>query len=345
MIDPETRGLADLGFKEMRRAERLGRVPDNATVLPPGTKVENGRVVLPESGIGMLFGLLGVAASVVSILYLVGLGGVLAFRAIQAFLSSPVLGTPLALASAAAGSLLCAGALLFIVRDVRRWRWIIVMQIVIGIGGGAYGFAYTPDVLNAWAIAAAAVVTIANGFEKLWKARSGQQSAQSSNERGARASSGQLAPSPIEIRAERRAPYETSDVRGGRVLSSTAIGLRNSSGTPLSNCQVSVERIAPETPIPGGWPLVLDGGGFTLRHDEPEKLVLVATHWSHVDKFRFNAPAVAAGFAEQLMFIDDREPRTFVLRVAATEHQRSATLRLWTDDQRCIHLDWIGYLD
>jgi hypothetical protein len=61
------------------------------------------------------------------------------------------------------------------------------------------------------------------------------------------------------------------------------------------------------------------------------------------DKFRFNTPAGAVAFAEQLMFIDDKQPRTFVLRVAAREHQRSATFRLSTDEAWAVHLEWLGY--
>jgi hypothetical protein len=344
MVDPETRGLTRLLLKEAEKAKRLGRVPDDAT-FPLGTKVEGGRVVFPETGVGALLALLGIATGIVSLVFLVGLGAILASRAIQAFLALPVLSTPIALGVAAATSLLCAGALLFAARDIGRWRWVIVMQIVIGVFGGAYGFVSTADTVSAWAIAAAAAVTVANGFEKFWKIRQGQQSSQSSAESEGRTPSTEPASAPIEIRCEHRAPYQVSDVRGGRIISSVSIGIRNSASSPLSNCQVSVERIAPEPPIPGGWPVILDGGGFTLRHDEPEKLVLVATHWNHVDKFRFNAPAAAVGFGEQLMFIEDKEPRTFVLRVAATKHQRSATFRLWTDERRSIHLDWIGYLD
>jgi len=40
----------------------------------------------------------------------------------------------------------------------------------------------------------------------------------------------------------------------------------------------------------GGLPILLDGGGFTLRHDDPEKLIDIAAHWDHVDNFRFNSP-------------------------------------------------------
>jgi len=146
----------------------------------------------------------------------------------------------------------------------------------------------------------------------------------------------------IEICFEKRAPYEVVNVQQHHVLSTARIGVKNSGGAALSNCKVHIDRISPEPPILGGWPILLEGGGFSLRHDDPEKLVDVAAHWDHMDKFRFNGPH--GSFAESLHYIDDKEQRTFVLRVEALECQRSASFKIWTDETRAIHLEYIGYV-
>ena len=72
---------------------------------------------------------------------------------------------------------------------------------------------------------------------------------------------------------------------------------------------------------------LVGGVGFTQRHDDPEKLVDVAGHWNHVDKFRSCAP-IGGTFAEALGYIDAKETRTIVIKVVATECQRSASFRL-----------------
>jgi hypothetical protein len=150
-------------------------------------------------------------------------------------------------------------------------------------------------------------------------------------------------PGSIEISFGSGAPYQETKISQGHVLSTVRIGLSNPGETPLGNCRVYIDKISPEPPLPGGLPILLEGAGFTLRHDDPEKLVDIATHWDHVDKFRFNSPA-SGGFAETLLFIDDEPARTFVVKIEATGCQRSATFRLSTDDSRALHLDFIGYV-
>jgi hypothetical protein len=87
---------------------------------------------------------------------------------------------------------------------------------------------------------------------------------------------------------------------------------------------------------------LLEGGGFTLRHDDPEKLIDIATHFDHVDKFRFNAPANGM-FAETLNFIDDQPSRTILVKIEATGYQRSASFRLSTDDAKALRMEFLGY--
>ena len=89
---------------------------------------------------------------------------------------------------------------------------------------------------------------------------------------------------------------------------------------------------------------MLEGSGFLLRYDDPEKLVDVATHWDHVDKFKFSA-STGGAFAETLMFIDDKVLRIIVLKVEASECQRSASFRIWTDETRTLRLECVGYVN
>jgi hypothetical protein len=148
----------------------------------------------------------------------------------------------------------------------------------------------------------------------------------------------------IDILAEKRAPYSFSDIQHGHVLSTIRIGIKNSGGGAASNCKVYIEKISPEPPLPGGLPILLDGSGFIVRHDDPEKLIDVATHWDHVDKFRFNAP-YAGGFAETLAYIQDDIPRTIVIKITASECHRSASFKVWTDDKRALQLEFISYIN
>jgi hypothetical protein len=147
----------------------------------------------------------------------------------------------------------------------------------------------------------------------------------------------------IEICFEKRAPYQVSDIQQGRVLSTVRIGIRNTGGGALSNCRVYVEKIAPPPYLPGGdTPRLLAETGFTIRWDDPEKLVDVATHWEHVKQYRFITPP--GWFAETLNYIEDATPRTIVIKVEASECQRSASFRISTDEKKALHLDYIGYV-
>jgi hypothetical protein len=146
----------------------------------------------------------------------------------------------------------------------------------------------------------------------------------------------------IDVHFERRAPYEVSDIQGERVLSTVRIGIRNSGNGPLSNCKVYVEKMSPIDNLVNRLPMLLEGGGFTLRHDDPEKFVDIASQWNHVDKFRFIAPYYGA-FAETLNYIDDRILRTIVVKADAFECQRSATFEIWTDASKTLHMNFIGY--
>ncbi len=147
----------------------------------------------------------------------------------------------------------------------------------------------------------------------------------------------------IEIHHQPKSPYEVSEIQHHRVLSTVRIGITNPGSHPLSNCKVYIEQITPEPALPGGLPILLDGAGFTLRHDDPEKFVDVAAHWDHVDKFRFSAP-IGGGFAETLSYIESKQPLTIVIKVVAIECQRCASFKIWTDEAKAMHLQFISYV-
>ncbi|HJU19706.1 MAG TPA: AIPR family protein [Stellaceae bacterium] len=105
-----------------------------------------------------------------------------------------------------------------------------------------------------------------------------------------------------------------------------------------------VDKISPEPSLPGGPSMLLDGSGFTLRHDDPEKLIDIAGHWDHVNKYRFCTPP-SGGFYESLNYIDDEVTRIFIIKIYATETQRSASFRISTDAERALHLEFVGYIN
>ncbi len=139
----------------------------------------------------------------------------------------------------------------------------------------------------------------------------------------------------IQIRFEPNEPYEVSEISHGHVLNTVRIGFK-AFGKTFSNCKVYIAKIAPEPSLAGGLPILLDGGGFVLRPDDPEKLVDIAAHWDHVSQFRFNAPP--APFAEAMNYLSDGIVRVIEIRIETTELQKSATFKIWTDNSKKLHL-------
>ncbi|MGH6889414.1 MAG: hypothetical protein ACREHF_09480 [Rhizomicrobium sp.] len=150
-------------------------------------------------------------------------------------------------------------------------------------------------------------------------------------------------PPIVEIRFEKRKPYEVTETSHGQALSTVRVGIRNFTGSPLSNCQVYVDQALPAPPSPHVFfPIQLSGGGFTMRTDDPEHFVDIATQWGSQNRFRFNSPPSA--WAEGLNYVDDAPAREIVIRVQAIELQRSASFRIWTDDTKTLHLESLGYI-
>lgn len=152
-----------------------------------------------------------------------------------------------------------------------------------------------------------------------------------------------LAPK-IEMVTHPTTRYHVDEVQSGHVLSTVKIGVRNAGGGTLSNCKVYVEKITPPADMPGADTKLLDSGTFQLRHDDPERLVDVAAHWDHHDKFRFSTPFPGGAFVDPFD-MKDIGKRAFVVRVTATECQRSAMFEILTDESKKLHLKFLKYID
>ncbi|ACC75815.1 DUF4062 domain-containing protein [Paraburkholderia phymatum] len=138
--------------------------------------------------------------------------------------------------------------------------------------------------------------------------------------------------------------YHSNEIQSGHMLSTVRVGIRNAGGKTLSNCKVYVEQISPPPDIPSADSKLLDTGAFQLRHDDPERLVDIAAHWDHLDKFRFCAPLPGGMFGDPFD-LNDKGRRTFAVRVRATECERSAMFELATDDSKRLSLTFLRYLD
>jgi len=109
-------------------------------------------------------------------------------------------------------------------------------------------------------------------------------------------------------------------------------------GRPFFNCSIFIEKIVPEANIVGGLPIRLEGSGFDLRPDEPEKLLDIAYQWEHMNQFRFSAP-IAPAYGGALNYLEDSIERTIEIRIAVgREFQKTATFKIWTDESKKLHL-------
>jgi hypothetical protein len=143
----------------------------------------------------------------------------------------------------------------------------------------------------------------------------------------------------IHVSFEPRQPYETNEISNGRGLSTVRIGLK-ASGKTFSNCQIYIEKIAPQPPLPGGIPILLADSVSMLRPDDPEAFIRIAQHWNHVDKYRFSAPTPPIDV--NLTYIDDQPPRLIEVKITARgdagDFIKTATFKIWVDDAKKIHL-------
>jgi hypothetical protein len=85
MFDWKTEGAKDLFTRDIVKAEKPGVLPDQLLGLPEGTKIINGRVVPPETGIGALTALLAMVAGSLGAALLIAQGVALAVVAVRSF--------------------------------------------------------------------------------------------------------------------------------------------------------------------------------------------------------------------------------------------------------------------
>jgi nucleoside 2-deoxyribosyltransferase len=147
----------------------------------------------------------------------------------------------------------------------------------------------------------------------------------------------------IEIVTGSGAPYNVDENQSGYQLSTVRIGIRNAGGKTLSNCKVYVEQITPPSES-GSDRKLLQGGGFRLRHDDSEQFVDIASHWDHMDKFKFNTPS-SGGMFVQTYDMRGNGRYTFLVKVEAIECQRSAKFELVAEETKKLHLKFLGYAD
>jgi hypothetical protein len=146
----------------------------------------------------------------------------------------------------------------------------------------------------------------------------------------------------IEICFRPGAPYEISEIIQGRIKSTVRIGIRNSGGSPLSNCRVYIESVSLPPAHAGLFSALLNGGSFVLRHDEPEKLIDIAVYFDHLKKYKFATPIGGLIAADTLNYIDEMEQRSFVVKVAATECNKSTMFKILVDETKKLRLRYIG---
>lgn len=151
-----------------------------------------------------------------------------------------------------------------------------------------------------------------------------------------------ILPPKIEIRTGRTAPYHVVTTDNGYGRNVVAVGVANVGGQTLSNCKVYLERIVPPLDARGSSSLLLDGGGFQLRHDDPEKLIEIAHRWEHHTQSRFSVPQHGAFFDTRVL-LDESVRLKFAVRVAAQECERSAVFEMWTDESGRLRLEFLNY--
>jgi hypothetical protein len=152
-------------------------------------------------------------------------------------------------------------------------------------------------------------------------------------------------PPKIEMFTDSSERYHVNEMQSGHMLSTVKIGVTNVGGKTLSNCKVYVDQITPPPDIPAaGTAKMLETGVFQLRRDDPERLVDIAAHWDHIDKFRFSAPFPGGAWGDPFD-LNDIGKRTFAVRVKATECERAAMFEIATDDTKRLHLTFLHYID
>jgi hypothetical protein len=73
-----------------------------------------------------------------------------------------------------------------------------------------------------------------------------------------------------------------------------------------------------------------------------QKLIDVAFHWDHLNKYRFSTPIGGLIAAESLNYMNETEQRKFVIKFVATECQKSTMFKILVDETKKLRLQYIG---
>jgi hypothetical protein len=139
----------------------------------------------------------------------------------------------------------------------------------------------------------------------------------------------------MEITLHEGFPYEATGESQGKTVSTVRIGIKNWGDTDLTGCKVYIDAIDP-MPATGETPIVLNEG-LILPHGYPEVLVDIASQLEDMNQYSFAS-------AEPSSYLDDKTPRSIVVKVEASECQRSASFRIWTDDKKHLHIRLISHI-
>jgi hypothetical protein len=161
-LDPETKGLMRLALDEKRQVES-GRLPlKDAKYLPEGTRLENGKVII--SGAGPELFAMGASVGVFALLILTG---ALIGSALRWFFVLEVAGVRVYLALGVGLACLTLGATVYWFRDIRSWRSVSVLEVVLAAAGGAVAFVTAADPWSRWIGIGAAAFAVADGLGRL----------------------------------------------------------------------------------------------------------------------------------------------------------------------------------
>jgi hypothetical protein len=164
----ELRLEIQLARKQIRAVE-AGRMPlSEATALPEGAMLIDNKVVLPVQSIPQtaVLGLSGLAFFAWTVL-----GAALVVQALHLGLTARVSGLPVYLLLLLGIAFIIGGFTLYVARDVWHWRSTAIAQTLVGAGGGVVSILFLTAEPLTWVAPAAALVTVANGFDKFFKAK------------------------------------------------------------------------------------------------------------------------------------------------------------------------------
>ena len=140
----------------------------------------------------------------------------------------------------------------------------------------------------------------------------------------------------MEIMLHEGFPYEATGESQGKTVSTVRIGIKNWGDTDLTGCKVYIDAIDP-MPSACKTPIMLSKG-VEIPCDYPEILVDIATRQEGMNQYRFIAE-------EASNYLDDETPRTIVVKVEAEECHRGASFRIWTDEQKHMHIRLVSHIE